>query len=186
MRQGDTQHAWVQAMLREHGMQPHGTALIDHGRLMHYVARGTTAPPSGAMMDEDYTHLLDTMGMLDTGNMVPQMQLHFSRTKGAIDLVQPSAPAWEGNTGSPLRPMTHMHPDRTTGGQRIQCIINERTQYTPAAVKALAAVGIISLLTLAGGALAICWLHMNGVHVTGFWLSLTRSDWAVNAYNALQ
>ena len=40
MRQDDAQHTWVKAMLREHGMQPHVTARIDHGRLMHYVARG--------------------------------------------------------------------------------------------------------------------------------------------------
>ena len=42
--------------------------------LMHHLKHGTTAAPSGAMMDEDYASMLATVGGPDEGNMVSQMQ----------------------------------------------------------------------------------------------------------------
>ena len=74
IRTGDLKHAWVKIMLQQRGLPVKHNALLDHGRLMHHLVHGTMSAPSGAMMDQDYAHILATVGGADEGNMVSQMQ----------------------------------------------------------------------------------------------------------------
>ena len=98
MRTGDLQHAWVKVMLKQRSMPVKHDALPDHGRLMHHLIHGTTAAPSGAMMDEDYASMLATVGGPDEGNMVVQMQsLVCCEPHPASSSVYPSAPTYNGD-----------------------------------------------------------------------------------------
>ena len=71
LRPGSKDRKCLMHMLKQHGLTVSNDVLYDHGRLMHYVVHGATSMPSGAMMDEDYADMLQTMGGPDTGNMVP-------------------------------------------------------------------------------------------------------------------
>ena len=73
-------------------------ALLDHCRLMHHLIHGTTAAPSGAMMDEDHASMLATVGGPDEGNMVSQMQsVVCCEVNPASSSVYPSAPTYNGD-----------------------------------------------------------------------------------------
>ena len=61
--------------------------------------------------------------------------------------------------------------------QPIQCIITPPTHTTPTAVTVLAFVGSVSMVVVLGLIIMMCWLAFQGVHVTGFWLTLTPSKW---------
>jgi hypothetical protein len=65
---------------------------------MHHLVHGTTAAPSGAMMDEDYAHILATVGGPDEGNMVSQMQsMVCCEAHPALGSVYPTAPTYDGD-----------------------------------------------------------------------------------------
>jgi hypothetical protein len=208
-------------------------ALLDHGRLMHHLIHDTMAAPSGAMMDEDYAHMLHTVGGPDEGNMVSQMQsivccqenpisnatfatvptptqaehqiyesmLHWNDDEvyeptedhepqrdtpgaGDEDKHEPTAPPWDDEADAivPLQGSTI-----TQYATPIQCDITPPAHTTPTAITALAMVGAVFIGMAVCIALTLCWLASQGVHVTGFWLTLTPSEWKPRSEdNALQ
>ena len=193
------------------------------------------AAPSGAMMDEDYAHILATVGGPDEGNVVSQMQsMVCCEVHPAVHSVYPSAPTYNGDPeyfeaenqlyNSMLQWDEFQNPEETgtlrnerhsvdddcavqqndvdkhaptappwdddaqvmdatevaetvQQAQPIQCIVTPRTHTTPTAVTVLAFVGSVSMLTVLGLIVMLCWLAFQGVHVTGFWLTLTPSKW---------
>ena len=87
---------------------------------------------------------------------------------------EPTAPPWEDgahvvHTAGFAAPVQHAQP--------IQCIVTPRTHTTPTAVTVLAFVGSVSMVAVLGLIMVLCWLAFQGVHVTGFWLTLTPSKW---------
>ena len=61
--------------------------------------------------------------------------------------------------------------------QPIQCAITPPTYTAPAAITALAFVGGASMIAVVSLIVTLCWVASQGVHVTGFWLTLTPSKW---------
>ena len=224
MKKGDLQHAWVQLMLRQRGIVVHGDPLLDHGRLMHHLIYGTHDAPSGAMMDEDYTTILNSVGGADEGNMVQQMQsivcsqvnperhsafpvgtcwdgtcdaentvydsMVLTTQHGEFDDTEhtdtddhdtdtvlkqklPTAPEWDENADSNFE---HDGERLNAVDGPIQCTITAPTHTTPTAVTALAVVGGTTLVVAIGMAIALYWLSLQGVKVTGFWLTLTPGE----------
>ena len=87
---------------------------------------------------------------------------------------EPTAPPWEGsaqvvNTAGTAEPVQRAQP--------IQCAITPPTHTTPTAVTALAFVGSVSVVAVLGLIMTLCWLALQGVHVTIFGLTLTPSKW---------
>ena len=189
-------------------------------------------------MDEDYAHMLSTVGGPDEGNMVPQMQslvscqgtpnrdtvlpltLTCDGDATRIDLTaetqiyesmlhwnddeiyepqvdnschgdeshaekhEPTAPPWdeEAELVVPLQGQTH-----TQGTHPIQCVISPPAHTTHNAVTALAVIGAVFIVMTICIVLTLCWLASQGVHITGFWLTLTPSEWNTRSDdNALQ
>ena len=98
MRTCDLQHAWVKMILQQRGLPVKHDALLDHGRLMQHLIHGTTAAPSGAMMDADYASMLATVGGPDEGTMVSQMKsVVCCEANPASHSVYPSAPTYNGD-----------------------------------------------------------------------------------------
>ena len=83
-----------------------------------------------------------------------------------------TAPPWEGGEQVDSAELTETEPR-----QPIQCAITPPTYTTPATVTVLAFVGGASLIVMVGLFVTLCWLASQGVHVTGFWLTLTPSTW---------
>ena len=189
-------------------------------------------------MDEDYAHMLSTVGGPDEGNMVPQMQsmvscrgtpdrdavpsstLTYNGNATYIDLTaetqiyesmlhwnddetyepqvdnscdedekhaekhEPTAPPWDDAAEllMPLQGQTHTqvtHP--------IQCVISPPVHTTHSAITVLAVMGAVFIVMAICIVLTLCWLASQGVHITGFWLTLTPSEWNTRSDdNALQ
>ena len=86
-----------------------------------------------------------------------------------MDKHEPTAPPWEDgaqvvHTAGAAEPVQQAQP--------IQCIVTPRTHTTPTAVTVLAFVGSVSMMAVIGLIMMLCWLAFQGVHVTGFWLTL--------------
>ena len=227
MRTGDLQHAWVKHILQRRDLPVKHDALLDHGRLMHHLIHDTMAAPPGAMMDDDYAHMLRTVGGPDEGNMVAQMQsvvcclenpdsaqpfpietpyasgtahldltaetqlyhsmLHWNDdemyepqldqmdTADASDTEKcaPTAPPWDENAEVTA---TLQGPDTVQYDTPIQCVVTPPAHTTPAAVTVLAMVGAVFIVMAACIVLTLCWLASQGVHITGFWLTLEPSE----------
>ena len=98
---------------------------------------------------------------------------HCAVQQGDVDKHEPTAPPWEDDAhvmqAEVAAPVQQSQP--------IQCIITPPTHTTPAAVTMLAVVGSISMMVVIGLIVMLCWLAFQGVHVTGFWLTLTPSKW---------
>ena len=239
LRTGDLQHAWVKIMLQQRGLPVKHNALLDHGRLMHHLIHGTMVAPSGAMMDEDYAHMLCTVGGADEGNMVSQMQrVVCCQENPSSDAIFPSAPTYNGNAtryeaeNQVYESMLHWNDDEvceptvdhalpsdTQGTQDadkheptapsrddeaeltvplqglentrymtpIQCVITPSAHNTSTAVTALAMVGAVFIVMATCTVLTLCSLASQGTHITGFWLTLTPSEWKPRSEdNALQ
>ena len=95
-------------------------------------------------------------------------------TQTGVDKHAPTAPPWDDgaqvvDTAEVTTSVQHVQP--------IQCIVTPRTHTTPTVVTVLAFVGSVSTLTVLGLIVMLCWLAFQGVHVTGFWLTLTPSKW---------
>ena len=87
---------------------------------------------------------------------------------------EPTAPPWEGSATA-METATATETMQQT--QPIQCIITPPSHTTPTAVTALALVGSVSVMAVLVLMITLCWLALQGVHVTGFWLTLTPSKW---------
>ena len=225
MRTGDLQHAWVKVMLQQRGLPVKHDALLDHGRLMHHLIHSTMKAPSGAMMDQDYAHMLSTVGGPDEGNMVPQMQSMVSCQKNSDEhtvlpsaptcstnatcfdaenqiyasmlhwnddeMYQPDAePAWscdvvDNNKHEPTAPpwddeadsQVPLHDDINVQLTPIHCVVTPPAHTTPNAITALAIVGAVFIVMMTCIVLMLCWLASQGIQITGFWLTLTPSEW---------
>ena len=184
-------------------------------------------------MDEDYAHMLSTVGGPDEGNMVSQMQsivccqehpssnaifttvptptqaehqiyesmLHWNDNEvyepmedhatqrdtpdaEDDDKHEPTAPPWDDEADAIVPLQGSENTQYTTP---IQCVITPSAHTTPTAVTALAMVGAVFIVMAACIVLTLCWLASQGVHITGFWLTLTPSEWKPRSEdNALQ
>ena len=99
----------MKATLLNLGLKVCNDVLFVHGRLLHYVIRGScsTGMPSGAMMDENYLKIMHDMGGDDTGSAVPQLRMHMLDTStrdtsqhcdhvlAPADTPEPTAPIWD-------------------------------------------------------------------------------------------
>ena len=99
---------------------------------------------------------------------------HCAVLQTEVDKHAPTAPPWDDGAqvvyaAENAAPVQHAQP--------IQCIVTPRTHTTPTAVTVLAFVGSVSMLTILSLIVMLCWLAFQGVHVTGFWLTLTPSKW---------
>ena len=236
MQQGDSQHEWVQLMLRQRGLPVRGDAMLDHGRLLHNLIYDTSSAPSGAMMDENYVNIRRSMGGPDTANMVPQMQTFVCRQERDSEQQQlstntkwennaqqpqlPTAPPWDEAAESELwnemwdedadralaqvsdgqeaaasaRDSNNDAPMPTTADLQawenestekqpedehnamIQCMVAPPAHTTSTAVRGLALIGGAATTAALAVVAVICWLSLHGIHVTGFWLTLTPTD----------
>ena len=76
--------------------------------------------------------------------------------------------AWESE-------VTEHEPD-TEHDTMIQCIVSPPAHTTHTAVWGLALVGGAAMTAAVAVIVAMCWLSLQGIHVTGFWLTLTPGD----------
>ena len=81
----------------------------------------------------------------------------------------PTAPEWDDDAGSDLQ--THSEMCETVNGP-IQCTVMEPAHTTSTAVTALAVIGGVSLMVTVSILIALYWLSLQGIQVTGFWLTL--------------
>ena len=58
----------------------------------------------------------------------------------------------------------------------IQCMVAPPAHTTSAAVRGLALIGGAATTAALAVVTVICWLSLHGIHVTGFWLTLTPTD----------
>jgi len=91
-----------------------------------------------------------------------------------VDKHAPTAPPWDDDAQVMYAAEVAASVQQA---QPIQCIVTPLTHTTPTAVTVLAFVGSVSMLTVLGLIVMLCWLAFQGVHVTGFWLTLTPSKW---------
>ena len=85
----------------------------------------------------------------------------------------PTAPEWDNNAKSDF---DHDGDRFSAVNAPIQCTVAAPTHTTPTAVTALAVVGGTTLMVAIGMAIAWYWLTLQGVKVTGFWLTLTPEE----------
>ena len=81
----------------------------------------------------------------------------------------PTAPEWDDDAGSNFQ--THGELCEMVNGP-IQCTVTEPEHTTSTAVTALAVIGGFSLMTVVSIVIALYWLSLQGIQVTGFWLTL--------------
>ena len=176
-------------------------------------------------MDQDYAHMLSTVGGPDEGNMVPQMQsmvtcqkssdkhtvlpstptyntnatcfeaenqiyesmLHWNDDEvyqpeaepiWSCDVVdtnkhEPTAPPWDDEADSQVTLRDDINVQLTP----IQCVVTPPVHTTPNAITALAVVGAVFIVMMTCMVLMLCWLASQGIQITGFWLTLTPSEW---------
>ena len=70
-------------------------------------------------------------------------------------------------------------PDTQSGTEHtemIQCTITPPAHTTNTAVWGLAVVGGAAMTATIAIVAVMCWLSLQGIHVTGFWLTLTQRD----------
>ena len=125
--------------------------------------------------DEVYTPIVDHALRSDTqGTQLTQ----------DADKHEPTAPPWDDEAELTV-PLQGLENTRYT--TPIQCVITPSAHTTSTAVTALAIVGAVFIVMATCIVLALCWLASQGIHITGFWLTLTPSEWKPRSEdNALQ
>ena len=193
-------HRWVKATLLHLGLKVCNDVLFDHGRLLHYVVRGSTSMPSGAMMDEDYLKIMHDMGADDTGNAVPQLRMrmmgmperdtlhHADHMLTPDNAPEPTAPIWDctepisdvtahsANTDWAIAPMFQpTAPEwyhQWDSPMPIQCPTTD--SYTRSRLTILlASIGMLTLIVCTLLLCAATWMAAQGYAITGLWLTIT-------------
>ena len=104
----------------------------------------------------------------------PQVDHAFAADAQDTEKHEPTAPPWddEAELLMPLQERSHAQHI-----QPIQCEVTPPAHTTNGAVAALAVVGAVFIVVTVCIVLTLCWLATQGVHITGFWLTLTPSEW---------
>jgi hypothetical protein len=90
-------------------------------------------------------------------------------TLKTVEQEVPTAPEWDEDADSDFQTDGALGE---TVNWPIQCTVTEPGHTTPTAVTALAVIGGLSLMTVVSIVIALYWLSLQGVQVTGFWLNL--------------
>ena len=92
----------------------------------------------------------------------------------SVNKYTPTAPAWDADAaqnkcGPGDAPVQLAQP--------IRCVTYPPTQGTSAVMTLLALIGCVMIVAIVCLIMVLSWLYSQGVHVTGFWLTLSPSQW---------
>ena len=105
--------------------------------------------------------------------------MHASRTRDAEARAHDNTNEAPIPTEADLKKWDSEMPDTqpdTGRDDMIQCTVTPPTHTTNTAVWGLAVVGGAAMTAAIAVVAVMCWLSLQGIHVTGFWLTLTPSD----------